>query len=212
MGKPVFIYDVHGGFGYLTKDNFDAAEYANFSGRGGTKYSADELASMLVNDWHEAVKWAKENKLTMANKFSLDNQLAELLDTIQKRECISLDEISRNIFIDQEMFALRYYRAWDYENWIKNEHNRIINEYEDISRSKEQLQNEYNDLAEDNNKIRHEYDELNDVNSQLKEEITKLQNALSEAQNEVIAVRNSHSYKIGNKLIAPATAIKNIIN
>lgn len=47
-GVPVYLYDHFGGPGWLTEENFEVAEWHNFSGRGFTKKSTDEIRKELT--------------------------------------------------------------------------------------------------------------------------------------------------------------------
>ena len=53
---PVYCYDIHGGPGYLTKENLEKAAYMNFSGRGFAHKTAQEIAKEVLNGYKENLK------------------------------------------------------------------------------------------------------------------------------------------------------------
>ncbi|MBQ7670144.1 MAG: hypothetical protein IJS45_05425 [Clostridia bacterium] len=68
LAIPVYVYDIHGGPGYLSLENLDKCRLKNFSGRGFSKKSGDAIADEIVNDFPSALKdkealraFAKEN-------------------------------------------------------------------------------------------------------------------------------------------------------
>lgn len=55
VGVPVYVYDYFGGPGYIDGSNFILAEKYNFSGRGFSKLSANELADDIKKHYNQAV-------------------------------------------------------------------------------------------------------------------------------------------------------------
>lgn len=53
MQIPIFCYDVHGGPGYLTEETLEKAAYLNFSGRGFSHKTAEELANDILSGYAE---------------------------------------------------------------------------------------------------------------------------------------------------------------
>lgn len=78
--KPVFIYDNHGGGGWLTRDNFQINRDHNFSGRPARRrLSAEQLATEIIAGHVNAA--AEMDKLSEAQDlapFRLDAHLAPL--------------------------------------------------------------------------------------------------------------------------------------
>ena len=69
---PVYIYDHFGGCGWLTEENFDVAEYYNFSGRGFS--NPPDLKTILDFDKQTPIEMTEIRK----NKFFLERRLIEL--------------------------------------------------------------------------------------------------------------------------------------
>ena len=51
--KLVYCYDHFGGMGYLSLKNYEIARYHNFSGRGGERKTADQIASEIINGFSD---------------------------------------------------------------------------------------------------------------------------------------------------------------
>ena len=51
--KVVYCYDHFGGMGYLSLKNYEIARYHNFSGRGGERKTADQIASEIINGFSD---------------------------------------------------------------------------------------------------------------------------------------------------------------
>lgn len=77
--KAVYCYDHFGGPGYLQDENYDTAQYNNFSGRGFHKKTAAEIVEEIVSNYDIGVNFVK--KLNNKDIYRLDlfiNQLLEL--------------------------------------------------------------------------------------------------------------------------------------
>lgn len=77
MGKPVYLYDVYGGCGYLNKNNFSKAMFYNFSGRGFSKKSPDDIATDIVKNYN--YEYYQLNRDRFIKKFSIANVISRVL-------------------------------------------------------------------------------------------------------------------------------------
>ena len=118
MGIPVFIYDYFGGFGYLDDETLPIASAANYSGRGGSKLTAEEIAARLVDGYLEARRWHDAKRSQFVIEYSLDARMRSILGKIQPREYEGFDERFGVFVFTNEQIALRYYRAWSYQLWV----------------------------------------------------------------------------------------------
>lgn len=77
MGKPVYVYDVFGGCGYLNNDNFDRAKKLNFSGRGFPKKNAEEIADDIESSYDR--KFYSDNRQKFAKQFCISDVLSDII-------------------------------------------------------------------------------------------------------------------------------------
>lgn len=84
--KPVYCYDCHGGPGYLNEENFSTARYYNFSGRGFSKKTTNQIVEEIDNQFHT-------NKNFFATMNNKDSYLLEtFLHKILTLNPISISE------------------------------------------------------------------------------------------------------------------------
>ena len=77
-GRPVYCYDHFGGPGWLDDDNVGVAQRHNFSGRGFSTRSAEQIAEELASGLEEASAWARERQPASAAEFGLTARLGEV--------------------------------------------------------------------------------------------------------------------------------------
>lgn len=81
-GAPVFVYDLHGGPGYLNAGNFEVAADLNFSGRcTPQKRTGADLASAILAGYEDARRSAEALRLKARQAFFLPDHLDALLRT-----------------------------------------------------------------------------------------------------------------------------------
>ncbi len=84
---PVFLYDCFQGPGWLTAQNFDAAEDRNFSGRcHQISRSPDEISNEILAGFAAAQEFAAQVKKRDLTAFQLEDQVTQLLAAIN--ECL----------------------------------------------------------------------------------------------------------------------------
>ncbi|MGQ0762603.1 MAG: hypothetical protein ACT4OT_11420 [Acidobacteriota bacterium] len=78
---PVFCYDKFGGPGWLIEDNFDEAEYFNFSGRcTPRKMESAEILNAIVVGFPEAVSFSSRAHELCRMRYSLKRNIESVLD------------------------------------------------------------------------------------------------------------------------------------
>jgi hypothetical protein len=92
-GVPVFVYDHFGGPGWLREPDFDAARQTNFSGRGFTQRSADELVAELQGGFADAVADAERLRSAHAEEFLLSSAVARVLDGMDEPRHREIGEV-----------------------------------------------------------------------------------------------------------------------
>ncbi|GGE27931.1 glycosyltransferase [Streptococcus himalayensis] len=87
MGKPIYVYDHFAGPGFLTDENFELAEYHNFSGRGfeEQKRTSKEIAKDIVANFSAAKNFQEKNLERFQEQFSLQNIIPLILKTVEQR-------------------------------------------------------------------------------------------------------------------------------
>lgn len=97
-GVPVYVYDHFGGPGWLTENDFEAARYANFSGRGFTQRAGGEIAAELLDGFRDAQTTAEVLRARYGAEFRLSGAIDRVLDTLP-------DEPEHGTFDDVELAA-----------------------------------------------------------------------------------------------------------
>lgn len=78
---PVFCYDKFGGPGWLIEDNFEEAEYFNFSGRCTTrKMESAEILNAIVVGFPEAARFSSQAQELCRMRYSLKRNVESVLD------------------------------------------------------------------------------------------------------------------------------------
>lgn len=94
---PVYCYDIHGGPGWLNKDNFAVAANKNFSGRGfDRKLSAMELVMDIIKGYIPALGYLDLFQQIGRERYDLHTNLCRLLETID-----SLPTIDQGMLVDK---------------------------------------------------------------------------------------------------------------
>ena len=86
--KPVYCYDYFGGPGYLNFENFEKAEYYNFSGRGFDRKSPELIAHDLITQFSANNQFP--SLISNKGKYILENFMEKMLNlppqTISKEQ------------------------------------------------------------------------------------------------------------------------------
>ena len=83
ISQPVFVYDIHGGPGYLNKDNLDRAAHFNFSGRGFSKMTADELIDEIFDKYKNNLQFLNILKQYVFKNCILETNIKKLLQQLE---------------------------------------------------------------------------------------------------------------------------------
>lgn len=91
---PVYCYDHFGGPGFINKENFDTANYYNFSGRGFGKKKASQIAEEITSANYEKIKKDfTEATQEHVKSFDLDYKLNQILTSLKSSKEKTLSEI-----------------------------------------------------------------------------------------------------------------------
>lgn len=180
---PIYVYDVHGGEGYLTLENIEKNRIKNFSGRGFGKKSAEEIYREIIHGFEKALEITYEIKKYAYNNFCFENNINKILELIEQKENVNLDAI-REQYKDNKREVLI----------TKSIANYLIEKYEDILRiERHQLYTEIKRLTtneENLRKILIEKDEL----------IKKQEEHMKQQEKNLTEINGSKIWKLIRKL------------
>lgn len=77
--RPVFCYDVHGGPGWITEENFSRAREFNFSGRGFGRLGPGDIVTALSDGYGAASAWAASTQQEHLEHYRLSTAVDNLL-------------------------------------------------------------------------------------------------------------------------------------
>lgn len=131
-GIPVYVYDHFGGFGYLNDSNIGLAAHNNFSGRGGSKRSAETIAEEILHGYNDAVAYHRSNRQSFIEQYSINHVLPNLLQSIQHKPLTPFLPTQVLSLISAERLAYRFYRTWAWANFLEDERARLTARQEDL--------------------------------------------------------------------------------
>ena len=84
LGIPIYNYDIHGGGGYINLQNFEEAEFYNFSGRDNPrKLNSNEIAREILDHYKEICLQCGKLRNIAIEKFILPNNINKVLAKIE---------------------------------------------------------------------------------------------------------------------------------
>lgn len=109
QGVPVFVYDHHGGPGYMSMSELDLHEQYNFSGRSAPdRKSGDRLAQEIVGEYHMGVAAAKHFTSVATERYGVSYQIKRITDFMH--ECALPLPLLDDVEIRRA--RLQLYRDW----------------------------------------------------------------------------------------------------
>ena len=91
-GTPVYVYDMHGGPGWLNHENLSGAKERNFSGRGFSSKTAEQIVNELASEYDEAQKFYAEMMEQFREEYELESTLDGVLASVKKRKTETFTE------------------------------------------------------------------------------------------------------------------------
>lgn len=79
-GTPVYCYDYFGGPGWLSESNFDRARHFNFSGRGFSQKTAEQIADEILGGYETASVHAHDLHAAWASEFLYSTAVPRILE------------------------------------------------------------------------------------------------------------------------------------
>ena len=97
LGIPVFCYDHFGGPGWLNPDNFQRAEWFNYSGRCCyQRFTSEQLVNQLIQGFYESKKHVSFFKNYAFENYSLIKNIDVVLDFINYKNAYTKNYINFN--------------------------------------------------------------------------------------------------------------------
>lgn len=120
-GRPVFIHDHLGGYGYLDDASYEKARHHNFSGRHGPHRTAEQIATEVLDGYAAAVDWHAEHRERFAEEFAIEHVLPRVLREIRPREVEPFPEPYRHALRSAQAFGARFFHYWGHNaNEVRN--------------------------------------------------------------------------------------------
>lgn len=116
-GIPVYCYDHFGGPGWLTSDNLSEARFDNFSGRGFSRKSAEELISELNKLSSVSTGDIKALRNIATKEFLMSSRMEQILNHLGKAK-ISAPELDRGLIVANK-FRLSSFAIYVQE-WVRS--------------------------------------------------------------------------------------------
>lgn len=125
----------------------------------------------------------------------MEHVLADLFDHLEPRTSITFPyEGYENALQMQMRFAWRYYRSWDFELWMHGQNRNL----------EDRLHHEQNIVEEQAKEIAQLHGEI----SALEKNLRRAHEEMTRKENQLRQVYASHSYRLGNALVAPFSILK----
>ena len=93
---PVYIYDIHGGDGYLTMETMETNRAHNFSGRGFGKKEADTIVKEIIENFQPTLTQLENIKDYAFNNFCFETKIDEVLKRIEDCEEVDVEKIRQD--------------------------------------------------------------------------------------------------------------------
>lgn len=184
---PVYIYDIHGGDGYLTMQNMEQNRSHNFSGRGFNKKDSDTIVTEIIENFEGIIPQLEEIKQYAISNFCFEKKIDEVLERVKQSDEVNLEEIRqeyencrRNILVSKSL-AEHFNRR---NTEILNE--KTIEFYQIKEQELQEKQKEIDNRGYLMNKKDEEIQELSSQNVELEREKQQLRDELNSIKNSKI--------------------------
>ena len=204
LGIPVFCYDHFGGPGWLTPDNFQMAEWFNYSGRCCYKrFSGEEIVDNLINGFRENQKHLKFFQTYAGETYSLTKNVEAVFTRISNSHRENADYLSfnsqqlvgkvgkayRRIFLEREYLQQELERSQSQRQQTQAELEQSQSQGQqtqaELARSQSQGQQTQAELARSQSQIHEIQTELAEIRLQMQHMQAEMQIGLQQALKQV---------------------------
>lgn len=202
MKIPIYCYDIHGGPGWINKNNYEQAYKFNFSGRGFNKLSTDEIVQTIKAGYKSTVEDLDILRDFILEECVLDNNIDKVLRCLIEKDDLKFIKVPNNFnyikrhnqaFVTEHDYNLyRRKKIEDLEQEVKELENlltyktQLIEEAERIKQEKENL------IKQKENIIQQKQDKLKEYEGVINKLMEKYELKMREQQ--------EHIYKIEQEL------------
>lgn len=163
---PIYVYDIHGGEGYITLENLEKNREKNFSGRGFEKKSAKQIYTEIIENFSKTLEIMPKIKEYAYKNFCFENNIDKIIEIIENKNEIDMDRLKEKYKIEKRSLLIPR-QLEDY----------LVEKYEDILRvTKHELHKEISRLTESEENLRQAVIE--------KDKLIKAQEDIIKAQEE----------------------------
>lgn len=163
---PIYVYDIHGGEGYITLENLEKNREKNFSGRGFEKKSAKQIYTEIIENFSKTLEIMPKIKEYAYQNFCFENNIDKIIEIIENKNEIDMDRLKEKYKIEKRSLLIPR-QLEDY----------LVEKYEDILRvTKHELHKEISRLTESEENLRQAVIE--------KDKLIKAQEDIIKAQEE----------------------------
>lgn len=127
LAIPVYIYDIHGGPGYLRMENIEKSREKNFSGRGFEKKTAIQISEEIEKQFTKALKEKEEIKQYAYENFCFEKIFDSFIEKVELTQNINLEQIRQ----EYEKYRRNILVSKKVTNYIIGRYNKIINHREE---------------------------------------------------------------------------------
>ena len=138
-GKPVYVYDKFGGYGYLNEENFDLAAKNNFSGRGGVSKTAQEITNELIAQYKQALRFSRDNIKRFQKTYLLPNVLPRVFCNLYTPHFSFDKKYSEYVMVAKKAMQEKIILDWKYLT-LQEEHSSEHREHQKIIEHAKNLQ------------------------------------------------------------------------
>ena len=107
---PVYVYDIHGGPGYLNMENVEQCREKNFSGRGFTKKTANQIFEEIEKNFESTLNDLEKIKQYAYENFCFEKIFDTFVEKIELTKDIDLEKLkqdyskhNRNILVSKKI-------------------------------------------------------------------------------------------------------------
>lgn len=141
---PIYVYDIHGGEGYITLENLEKNREKNFSGRGFEKKSAKQIYTEIIENFSKTLEIMPKIKEYAYQNFCFENNIDKIIEIIENKNEIDMDRLKEKYKIEKRSLLIPR-QLEDY----------LVEKYEDILRvTKHELHKEISRLTESEENLR----------------------------------------------------------
>ena len=182
-GRPVYVHDRFGGYGYLDDDQLEHAARRNFSGRGGRELPAEQIVQEICDGFAAAVDFHARRRDEFVGTYSIDHVLPRVLEAVVPRAIEPLSTSHLLALRSAQAFGARFFHFWGHNaNEVRNR--------EALTR----------DLAA----VRAE-------EARVRDELAASRREVDDLRAEVEQIHGSWTFRTGSAIVRPASSVARVV-